>query len=99
MTIGTGKSSFFVSVGKDSEAAPQEGDRQDAAEASAVPPMQLNVSLLPILKFYSSVDDGPLGRRLVATLEQEGNDKLIITSTAGPRGATTPIKSRKDWSA
>jgi hypothetical protein len=93
VTIGTGKNSFFVSVGKDSEALLKKVIDKNAAEASkTVPPMQLNVSLLPILKYYSSVDDNPLVAGLVATLEQEGNDKLIITSTAGPRSTTTRIE-------
>jgi hypothetical protein len=93
VTIGTGKNSFFVSVGKDSEALLKKVIDKNAAEASkSVPPMQLNVSLLPIMKFYSSVDDNPLVAALAVTLEQEGNDKLIISSTAGPRSATTRIE-------
>jgi hypothetical protein len=91
--IGTGQSSFFVSVGKDCEALLKKVIDKNAADAGkAVPPMQLNVSLLPILKFYSSVDDNPLVAGLVATLEQEGNDKLIVVNTAGPRNSTTRVE-------
>ncbi|HEX5103250.1 MAG TPA: hypothetical protein VFV87_05540, partial [Pirellulaceae bacterium] len=91
--IGTGKNSFFISVGKDCESLLKKVIDRNAAEANKVSqPMQLNVSLLPILKFYSSVDDNPLVPALAATLEQEGSDKLIVSSTAGPRSSTTRIE-------
>jgi hypothetical protein len=93
VVVGTGKNSFFISVGKDSESLLKKVIDRNAAEAGKpVPPVQLNVSLLPILKFYSSVDDNPIVAGLVATLEQEGNDKLLIVNTAGPRSSTTRVE-------
>ena len=93
VVIGTGKNSFYISLGKDCEALLKKVIDKSAADAGQpVPPLQLNVSLLPILKFYSSVDDNPAVAALVATLEQEGNDKLIIVNTAGPRSTTTRIE-------
>lgn len=91
--IGTGQNSFYVSVGKDCESLLKKViDKNSSAAGQEVPPMQLNVSLLPILKFYSSVDDNPLVAGLAATLEQEGNDKLIVVNTAGPRSTTTRVE-------
>jgi hypothetical protein len=91
--IGTGQNSFYVSVGKDCESLLKKViDRNSSEAGKEVPPMQLNVSLLPILKFYSSVDDNPLVAGLVATLEREGNDKLIVVNTAGPRSTTTRVE-------
>jgi hypothetical protein len=91
--IGTGKNSFFVSLGKDCESLLKKVIDKNAADAGlALPPSQLNVSLLPILKFYASVDDNPIVAGLVSTLEQEGNDKLIVISSAGPQSVKTRIE-------
>jgi hypothetical protein len=47
------------------------------------------VSLLPILKFYSSVDAAnPIVAGMIDTLEQEGNDKVTLVNTLGPRTST-----------
>jgi hypothetical protein len=91
--LGTGKNSFYISLGKDCEALLKKViDKSSADAGKPVPPLQLNVSLLPILKFYSSVDDNEVVAELVKTLEQEGNDKLIVINKAGPRSATTRIE-------
>lgn len=90
VVIGTGKNSFFVSVGKDAESLLKKVIDLSATEAGkALPPVQFNVALLPILKFYSSVDAGnPIVAGMIATLEQEGNDKFTIVNTLGPRTST-----------
>jgi hypothetical protein len=92
--LGTGKNSFFVSLGKDSESLLKKViDRNSSSAGTAVPPFQLNVALLPILKSYSSVDAGnPIVAGLVSTLEQEGGDKLIVVNSVGPRSSTFHIE-------
>jgi hypothetical protein len=93
VVIGTGKNSFYVSLGKDCESLLKKVIDKNAADAGKeLPPSQLNVSLLPILKFYASVDDNPIVAGLVSTLEQEGNDKLIVVSSAGPKSVKTRIE-------
>ena len=67
-------------------------DDSAAAGEKTVLPMQLTVALLPILKFSQSVDDNPMLAELIASLEATGNDKLSITSEAGPRTSTVRIE-------
>jgi hypothetical protein len=91
--FGIGPKSFYISGGKGAEALLKKAiDRSAAAGEKSVPPMQMNVSLLPILKFYKSVDDNPIVNGLIPALEQAGNDRLTIVSKAGQRSATTRIE-------
>jgi hypothetical protein len=82
-----------VAVGKDSEGTLKKVlDASASAGEKAVPPMQLNIALLPILKFYNSMDDNPIVSDLVSTLENSGNDRLSIVSEAGERSSRTRIE-------
>lgn len=93
IVIGTGKESVYVSLGKDCESLLKKViDGNSAAASKSVPPLELTVSMLPILKFYGSVDENPLIPALVEQLEDTGNDKLIIQSTAGPRSSRMRIE-------
>lgn len=93
IVVGTGPQVAMVSVGKDAEAMLKKVlDDSAAAGEKTVLPMQLTVSLLPILKFSQSVDDNPMIADLIASLEATGNDKLSITSEAGPRTSTVRIE-------
>ena len=58
----------------------------------AITPFQLSVALLPILKFSKSIDENPIVNRMIGALEQGGNDRVNITSQAGPRSSTMRIE-------
>lgn len=96
--IGTGKNAGYLAVGKDCEALLKKVIDRSAAQASQpVQPFQLTVSALPIAKFYQSVNSenplmGPLVGGLIATLEQEGGDKLLVQGTAAPRSIAYRIE-------
>jgi hypothetical protein len=84
--FAVGANRFFVSGGKDAEGLLKKVlDASAAAPEKSVPPMQMNIAALPMLKFYRSVDDNPLVNGLIASLEQSGNDRITILSEAGAR--------------
>ncbi len=91
--LGIGPKSVYFAAGKDAESLLKKVIDQSAqAGQKAVPAAQLNVSVLPILKFMASVDENPLLPGLIATLEKAGNDKLLITSQASARGSSMRIE-------
>jgi len=84
---------FFVAGGKDAEGLLKKVvDASAAAPEKSVPPMQMTIAVLPILKFYRSVDDNPMVAGLIASLEQTGNDRVTILSEAGARSSTTRVE-------
>jgi len=91
--FAVGANRFLVSGGKDAEGLLKKVlDASAAAPEKSVPPMQMNIAALPILKFYRSVDDNPLVAGLITSLEQSGNDRITILSEAGARSSTTRIE-------
>jgi hypothetical protein len=93
IVVGIGPKSVFVSGGKGAEALLKKVlDRSAAEKDKTVPPLQLNIALLPILKFYKSVDDNPIVAGLISALEQSSSDRITITSEAGARNSTTRIE-------
>lgn len=87
IVIGTSPNTVYLAFGKNAQPLIKKVMDQSAtvADRDALP-MELNVALLPILKFFSSVDDNPIVPALVSTLEKAGNDKIALTSTATGRG-------------
>ena len=93
VVIGTGPKSFYLAAGKNGESLLKNAlDRSVAAADKTVPPMQIEVAVLPLLKFFASVDENPELPGLIAALEQTGNDRIIITSQAIPRGSNLRIE-------
>jgi hypothetical protein len=91
--VAIGPQSVFVSGGKDAEGLLKNVLEASAAEADkSVPPVQINISLLPILKFYRSVDDNPIVTGLISKLEQTGSDRITIITRPGARDTTTRIE-------
>jgi len=92
--LGIGPQSVYVTAGKSAETLLKKVIEQSAASAGkSVPPVQLNVALLPILKFSASMDpNNPILPALVASLEKSGNDRLIITSQGSSRGSQMRIE-------
>jgi len=93
IVVGIGPQSVFVSGGKEAEGLLKKVLESSAADAEkVVPPLQINVSLLSILKFYKSVDaDNPIVAGLISKLEQTGSDKITIVNQAGARDSSTRI--------
>ena len=87
IVLGTSANNVFIAFGKNAQPLIKKVMDQSAtvADKDALP-IELQVALLPILKFASSVDDNPIVPALVSTLEKAGNDKIAFTSTATGRG-------------
>ncbi|MDX1947458.1 MAG: hypothetical protein SFU86_18800 [Pirellulaceae bacterium] len=93
VVIGTGPKAVYLAAGKSGESLLKSAlDRTPAAAETPIPPMQVEVALLPLLKFLSSVDDNPELPEVIALLEQTGNDRLLITSQPLPRGGQVRIE-------
>ncbi len=91
--LGIGAKSVYISAGKNAESLLKKVIDQSAQSAEKpVPAMQLNVSVLPILKFMASVDENPMLPGLIASLEKAGNDKVLITSQGSARGSSMRIE-------
>jgi hypothetical protein len=96
--IGTGKNSFYIAGGKDYEGLLKKVIDRSAAQASQpAKPLHVTVAVLPIMKFYQSVDQenplvGAVLGGMIASLEQEGGDKLLITGAATPKSATYRVE-------
>ena len=93
VVLGIGPKSVYFSAGKNGESLLKKVIDQSAQSAEkVVPAAQLNVSVLPILKFMASVDENPMLPGLIASLEKSGSDKLLITSQGSPRGSSVRIE-------
>ncbi|MEX2026880.1 MAG: hypothetical protein WEH44_06255 [Pirellulaceae bacterium] len=92
IVLGTGPKSLYLAFGKDGEGLLKKMiDQVSQQGPTAVPPSQLNVSLLPILKFAASVDDNPIVPALVSVVEKNGKDKITIVTEIKSRGSNTRI--------
>jgi hypothetical protein len=87
--LGIGPKSVYLAAGKGGESLLKKVMDQSVASADkSVPPMQINVALLPILKFSASMDpNNPILPGLIASLEKTGNDKVVLTSKGIERGS------------
>lgn len=91
--VGIGPKKLIVTGGKNAESLLKQIIEKSAADASkTVAPFQLNVSLLPILKFYQSVDNNPIVAGVLSSLQKTGGDKISISSQAGPRSSTIRLE-------
>ncbi|WP_254511792.1 hypothetical protein [Anatilimnocola floriformis] len=89
IVLGTSPGSAYLAFGKNAQGLIKKVMDASATTADkAALPMQINVGLLPILKFMQSVDDNAIYPALTSTLEMAGNDKIILSSTATGRGST-----------
>jgi hypothetical protein len=96
--VASGKNSIYIAAGKDYENVLKKAiDRSSSQSSQPAQPFQLTVSVLPIVKFYQSIDEdnplvGPFLGPLISSLEQEGGDKLLVVGTAGPKSTTFRIE-------
>lgn len=91
--VAIGPTSVIVSGGKNAEALLKNVVQKSSEQREkSIMPFQLSVALLPILKFSKSIDENPIVNRMISSLEQGGNDRINITSQAGPRSSTMRIE-------
>jgi hypothetical protein len=91
--IGVSPNRVIVSGGKDAEGLLRKVIDQSAQQRDkSVRPLELVVSVLPILRFYKSMDNNPLVNSLLASLEQSASDRVTITNEAGSRSSVTRIE-------
>lgn len=92
--LGIGPQSLYITAGKSAEALLKKVVEQSASSTGkSVPQAQVNVALLPIIKFSASMDpNNPILPALVASLEKSGNDRLVITSQGSTSGSHMRIE-------
>jgi hypothetical protein len=94
VVLGTGPQAVYLSAGKNSDALLKKAIDQSSANAQKpVAPFQLDVAMLPILKFSAAVSqDDPILPMLVKSLEQSGSDRVILSAQPVPRGSITRLE-------
>jgi hypothetical protein len=92
--IGISPKSVVVSGGKNAEGLLKSVLQKSSQEREkSVSPLDLTISLLPILRFSKSVDsDNPIVSRMIASLEQGGNDRVSVTNKGTATSSTTRIE-------
>jgi len=91
--IGVGPKSVLVAGGKDAHALLQKVIDRSAQERNTVTlPAQVNVAVLPILKFMKSFEDNPALNSVIGSLEQSGTDHVTVTNKASARSSTTRVE-------
>jgi hypothetical protein len=91
MVVGISPKSFIIAGGKNAEGLLKSVLQKSSQETEkSVSPLDLTISLLPILRFSKSIDsDNPIVSRMVSSLEQGGNDRVSITNKGTSTSSTT----------
>jgi hypothetical protein len=94
MIIGISPKSVVVSGGKNAEGLLKSVLQKSLQEQEkSVSPLDLTISLLPILKFSKSIDsNNPIVSRMITSLEQSGNDRVSITNKGTATSTTTRVE-------
>jgi hypothetical protein len=93
--LGVGPKAVYISFGKNAESLLKQVIDKSAQDGSkAVPPMQLNVALLPILKFAASMDNSnnKIVAEMIKVLETSGKDKINVLSQPIKNGNNVRIQ-------
>lgn len=95
--LGTGPKAVYIAFGKNAESLLKQVIDKSAQDGSkAVPPMQLNVALLPILKFAASVDtnnaNNEIINEMIKVLGPTGKDKINLISQPIKNGNNVRIQ-------
>ena len=93
--LGTGPKAVYVAFGKNAESLLKQVIDKSAQDGSkSVPPMQLNLALLPILKFAASVDanNNEIVTEMIKVLEASGKDKINLISQPIKNGGNVRIQ-------
>jgi hypothetical protein len=94
MIVGISPNSVIVAGGKNAEALLKGVLQKSSQEReTSVSPLDLTISLLPILKFSKSIDSGnPIVSRMVSSLEQGGNDQVSIRNKGTASSSVTRVE-------
>lgn len=91
--VAVGPESIIVTGGKDADGLLKKIVDQSAQKRdTSVRPVELVVSLLPILRFAKSMHDHPALTSVISGLETTGNDRITLTSEAGSRTSTARLE-------
>lgn len=91
--VGVGPKRVIVAGGKGAPALLQRALDQSIQQPDmAVPPFALSIAVIPILKFYLSMDDNPDVSNLLSALEKAGNDRINIINRAEARSSITRVE-------
>jgi hypothetical protein len=86
VVVGVAETSAYVGVGTDALSHLKRGIDASSGTQS-VDPLNLEISLLPVLKFAQSVEASPVVDGLIQTMSgSEGNDQVRIRTTIEPQG-------------
>lgn len=98
VVIGVGKKEFYVAFGKDSlKLLKSIIDKSAASGETAVPPLEIIVSLGKVMRFAAAQDDNPITAKVAELLsDPEAQDKIKVTSSYIPRGAQYRIEIEQD---
>jgi len=93
LVIAIAPQSVVVAGGPDAEGLLRKVLDHPAQEREqAVLPLQVNIAVLPIVKYFKSFDDNPNVNKLIVALEQSGNDRITATNRTDTRSSTTRIE-------
>ncbi|MFN0019917.1 MAG: hypothetical protein ACKVP0_16795 [Pirellulaceae bacterium] len=94
IVLGTGPKAVYIAFGKNAESLLKQVIDKSAQDGSkSVPAMQLNVALLPILKFAASVDpNNDIVPELIKVLEKSTKDKINVIAQPIKNGSSMRIQ-------
>src|SRR5262249_21785063 len=89
--VGISPKSMIIAGGKNAGGLLNSVLQKSAQETEkSVSPLDLTISLLPILKFSNSIDrDNPIVSRMLSSIEQGGNDQISITTKGTATSSVT----------
>lgn len=97
VAVGIGEKSIYLALGTDSLKLCQTLiDKSKAEAGKQLPPVQLNVSLGPILQFASALQDNPAVAEMAKGLAKaQGKDHVFVTVTPQPNAVRIRVKAEE----
>lgn len=97
VAVGIGEKSVYLALGTDSLKLCQTLiDKSKADAGRQLPPVQLNVSLAPILQFASALQDNPDVAEMAKSLANaKGKDHVYVTVTPLPNAIKIRVKAEE----
>lgn len=93
VVFAVGPTTVLVAGGKDADALLGQVVSQNAnVHDQPARPLEVVISLIPILQFSQSVKDNPMIKGILAGLEQSGSDKILVTNDSGARTSLTRVE-------
>ncbi len=90
VALGIGAEQFYMALGRDSlNLVKQVIDGSKSDQGKVVPPMQMTLSLAPILEFANAMEENPMIAMLTTTVKAAGGrDHIQLTAKSIDRGVT-----------